>query len=140
MVRHTLKILQHLLQDFKSVSDHFGTLCINWLKDTNLPFGSESTLVIPSRPRWTRKNIPFVWLSPEGKKMGSNQLFLVCCIWLWLIWVSVKILMTFFGFCKVQVPYLASRDLWRHQHGRISCCNTWKIRRKFVNSVSRFAL
>ena len=26
MVRHTLNILQHLLQDFKSVSDHFTTL------------------------------------------------------------------------------------------------------------------
>ena len=28
MVKHTLKILQHLLQDFESLSDHFGTLCI----------------------------------------------------------------------------------------------------------------
>ena len=27
----TLKILQHLLQDIKSVSDHFGTLCIKGL-------------------------------------------------------------------------------------------------------------
>ena len=26
MVRHTLQILQHLLQDFKSMSDHFTTL------------------------------------------------------------------------------------------------------------------
>ena len=26
MVRHTLKILQHLLQDFLSVSDHFTAL------------------------------------------------------------------------------------------------------------------
>ena len=26
-----LKILQHLLQDFGSVSDHFGTLCIKML-------------------------------------------------------------------------------------------------------------
>ena len=32
MVRHTLKILQHLLQDFYSVPDHFGTLCIKGLK------------------------------------------------------------------------------------------------------------
>ena len=31
MVRHTLKILQALLQDFKSVSDHFGTLRIEGL-------------------------------------------------------------------------------------------------------------
>ena len=28
----TLKISQHLLQDFKSVFDHFGTLCITGLK------------------------------------------------------------------------------------------------------------
>ena len=31
MVRHTLKILLQLLQDFKSVSDHFGTLYIKQL-------------------------------------------------------------------------------------------------------------
>ena len=30
--RHTLKILQQLLQDFLSVSDHFGTLGIKGLK------------------------------------------------------------------------------------------------------------
>ena len=32
MVRHTFKILQQMLQDFKSVSDHFGTLCIKGLR------------------------------------------------------------------------------------------------------------
>ena len=31
MVRHTLKILPQMLQDFKSVSDHFGTLYIKGL-------------------------------------------------------------------------------------------------------------
>ena len=31
MVRHTLKILQHLRLDFKSVSDHFGTWCMKGL-------------------------------------------------------------------------------------------------------------
>ena len=31
MVRHILKFLQHLLQDFWSVPDHFGTLCIKGL-------------------------------------------------------------------------------------------------------------
>ena len=31
MVRHTLKILQQMQQDFLSVSDHFGTLCIKGL-------------------------------------------------------------------------------------------------------------
>ena len=35
MVGHTLKILQQLLQDFLSVSDHFGTLCIKGLKCIN---------------------------------------------------------------------------------------------------------
>ena len=34
MVRHTLKILQQMLQDFKSVSDHFRTLCIKGLKQS----------------------------------------------------------------------------------------------------------
>ena len=100
------------------------------LKDTNLLSGSVSTSVITSRPRWSSKSIPFVWISPGEKKMEPNQLFLVWCIWSWLIWVSVKILMTFFGFCKTQVPDLASRDLWWQQHGHISCCNSWKIREK----------
>ena len=27
----SFKILQYLLQYFKSVSDHFGTLCMNWI-------------------------------------------------------------------------------------------------------------
>ena len=31
MVRHTLKILQQMLQDFQSVFDHFGTLAIKGL-------------------------------------------------------------------------------------------------------------
>ena len=31
MVKHTLKILQCLLQDFQSVFDHFGMLCIKGL-------------------------------------------------------------------------------------------------------------
>ena len=36
MVRHTSKILQQMLEDFKSVSDHFGTLCIKGLKQEAL--------------------------------------------------------------------------------------------------------
>ena len=32
MVRHTLKILQKMLEDFQSVFDHFGTLGIQELK------------------------------------------------------------------------------------------------------------
>ena len=35
MVRHTLKILQQLLQDFLSVSDHFMTLRIKALKKSS---------------------------------------------------------------------------------------------------------
>ena len=31
IVKHTLKILQQMLQDFLSVFDHFGTLCIKGL-------------------------------------------------------------------------------------------------------------
>ena len=33
MVRHTLKVLQQLLQDFQSEPDHFGTLRIKGLTD-----------------------------------------------------------------------------------------------------------
>ena len=33
MVRHTLKILQQMLQDFESVSDHFTTLRSKGLND-----------------------------------------------------------------------------------------------------------
>ena len=29
MVRQTLKIFQYILEDFRSVSGHFGMLCIN---------------------------------------------------------------------------------------------------------------
>ena len=32
MVRHTLKILLQIQQDFESESDHFGTKCIKGLK------------------------------------------------------------------------------------------------------------
>ena len=32
MVRHTLKILQQMLQDFESVFDHFGTLYFKGLR------------------------------------------------------------------------------------------------------------
>ena len=31
MVRHTLKILQQMLQEYQSVSEHFGMLCIKGL-------------------------------------------------------------------------------------------------------------
>ena len=34
MVIHTLEILQQMLQDFQSVSDHFRILCIKGLKGT----------------------------------------------------------------------------------------------------------
>ena len=33
MVRHVLKILQHLLEDFQSVPDHFEILCIKGLRN-----------------------------------------------------------------------------------------------------------
>ena len=39
MVRYTLKILQQILQDFKSVSDHFTTL-----RSKELIYGVVSTL------------------------------------------------------------------------------------------------
>ena len=35
MMRRTLKILQHFLQNFQSVSYYFGTLCIKGLSTIN---------------------------------------------------------------------------------------------------------
>ena len=43
MVRHTFKILQHLLQDFLSVSDHFGPLCIQVLTTKTTPNPKKTT-------------------------------------------------------------------------------------------------
>ena len=88
-----------------------------------------------SKLRWSRKSIPFVWVSLGQKKMGLNQICYVPCIWSWLIWVLVKILMTIFGFSKNQVLDPASGHLWWHQHGDIPCFNPWKISaQKFFNS------
>ena len=42
MVRHTLKILQHLLQNFSSVSSHFETLCIKELNSSAIRQKGES--------------------------------------------------------------------------------------------------
>ena len=44
-VRHTLKILQHLLQDFWSVSGHFGTLCIKGLTGLISTWGEISKMM-----------------------------------------------------------------------------------------------
>ena len=59
---------------------------------------SVSTSVIPSRRRWSRTSNPFAGLSLGEKKMEPNQLLLIWCIWSWLIWVSVEVLMTMFWF------------------------------------------
>ena len=42
----------------------------------------------------------FVWLSPREKKLETNQLFLIWCIWLWFIWLSVKILIALLWFLQ----------------------------------------
>ena len=44
MVRHTLKILQQMLQDFQSVSDRFKTLCIKGLRTSSLALNYNSKL------------------------------------------------------------------------------------------------
>ena len=47
MVRHTLTILQQMLEDFKSVSDHFGTLSIKELSFVNFRFPQGSNVIPP---------------------------------------------------------------------------------------------
>ena len=51
------------------------------LKDTNSSFGWVLTSTNPSRLGWSRARNVFVWLSPGEKKMGLNQLFLICTWW-----------------------------------------------------------
>ena len=89
------------------------------LKDTNLPLGWVSTSVIPSRPRWSRKNILFVWLSPGEKKVGPNQLFLYGVFDHRWHEFQLKYWWLCFDFCKIQAPDPVSGDLWWHQHGHI---------------------
>ena len=79
------------------------------LKDIIPPFGLVPTSVIHSRLRRSRTSDPLLWLSPEEKQMESNQLFLICiwwCIWSWLIWVSVKIMMSLFFSAKLTCQIL----------------------------------
>ena len=52
MVKHTLKILQQILQDFLNVFDHFDTLCVNSLNQRLLGLSS-----FPSPVIWTRTPI-----------------------------------------------------------------------------------
>ena len=60
MVRHTLKVLQQMLEDFKSVSDHFGTLCIKGLKQRRFyysqPYYSQR-LLVQEQQRQPQKNM-----------------------------------------------------------------------------------
>ena len=53
MVKHTLKILQQMQQDFQSVSDHFGTSYIKGLKYGH----SEGTIPVILDSRETLKRL-----------------------------------------------------------------------------------
>ena len=46
------------------------------LKDTNFPFGSVSTSVTHSRPRWSRTSNLSLWLGPRERKMVPTNYFL----------------------------------------------------------------
>ena len=79
------------------------------LKGHKPPFwiSSVSTSVMPLITGWSSTSKPFVWLSPGEKTMGPNQLFLICiwwCICSWLIWVSVKIMMSL-GFFSAKLKW-----------------------------------
>ena len=60
MVRHTLKILQQMLQDFKSEPDHFGALRIKGsseFKSINLPLFPYLSSLNVRRKIWRRSLI-----------------------------------------------------------------------------------
>ena len=46
------------------------------------------------------RNAFFCVTIPREKKLEPNQLFLIWCIWSWLIWVSIKMLITLFWFLQ----------------------------------------
>ena len=50
MFRHTLKILQHLLQNFQSVPDHFGKLYIKGLRILLTKKEEKKRMWIPLKP------------------------------------------------------------------------------------------
>ena len=73
MVRHTLKILQHLQQEFQSASDHFTTLRSKGLKTVFLVLILQSTCFICIT--WKRKQT-MEQLSPracEWTKSNQNK-------------------------------------------------------------------
>ena len=41
-------------------------------------------------------------------------------------------------FCKIQVQFPASLDLWCHQHWRRVCCNHWTIKKERTGSLDQF--
>ena len=91
-----------------------------------------STSVIPSRPRWSRTSIPFVWLSPGEKRWDPINYFFYGVFDHGWYEFQLKYWQLCFGFCKIQAQDPASRDIWWHQHGHTSCCNQWKIREEKV--------
>ena len=66
MVRQTLKILQHLLQDFLSLSDHFRTLCIKGLKKLN---SSETIDFLPT----VSSDVCNIMFINEQKRLHENE-------------------------------------------------------------------
>ena len=112
------------------------------LKDTN-PLLDQCQPQL--RAGWSRTSNPFVRLSPGEKRMEPNQLFLICiwwCIWLWLIWVSFKILMSLFFFpaklrCHILLQGISDATNVVIYH---AVTIEKSERKKFLNSVSRFVL
>ena len=71
MVRHTLKILQQMLQDFKNVSDHFTTLRSKGLMKMRVKMKKRSHKSdIIDRPRHVHKYTKY--------KMCPSVMFVMC--------------------------------------------------------------
>ena len=65
MVKHTLKILQQILQDFLNVFDHFDTLCVNSLNQRLLGLSSFPSPVIWTRTPIFNTSIKYQFILPE---------------------------------------------------------------------------
>ena len=129
------------------------------LSSCSLPWGginTENSLIRGSKlkghkpPFWISVNLQvpdqagkvYFCVTPREIKLDPNQLFSLWCIWSGLIWVSVKMLITWAWFLQNSSTRSSFKgSLMLPIRPYIWCYNHWKIgEKKFLNSVLRFYL
>ena len=93
-----LSIVQLCLQEL--LCFHFPHVYFqhNFVVLQKTPLDSCSLVLYQCQPQWYLPDPDEAGQAREKKTGEKNYFFLKWCIWSWLIWVSVKILMTLFWF------------------------------------------